>query len=150
MELPSTILVATDFSPQADIAVRYAVQLASALKSRCIIAHAYRAPILSLRASTAVTAGDILLEVELEARTKLEETRRAFQDVSPPVEWRLIQGDPRDAILELASAEQSNLIVLGTRGRGGAARLLLGSIAEYLVRHASCPVLVVPERPRAQ
>lgn len=148
MNSPRIIMVATDFSPQADFAVRYAVRLACALQARCIIAHAYRAPFLSLRSGEAVTADDILLQLEVEARTKLEEARTACRAVLPGVEWRLVHGDPRDALLQLASAENTDLVVVATHGRGGVARLLLGSVAEYIVRHATCAVLTIPAAQR--
>lgn len=148
MHPPGIIMAATDFSPEADFAVRYAVRLACALHARCIIAHAYRAPFLSLRSGPAVTADDILLQIELAARTKLEEARTSCRSMLPSVEWRLVHGDARDALLQLASAEHADLIVVGTHGRGGVARLLLGSVAEYVVRHASCAVLTIPATTR--
>ena len=144
MDIPRVILVATDFSSNADHTVRYAAHLACALRARCIIAHVYRAPLLSLREGSAVTAGDILLQIELEARTKLEQTRQAYRAILPELEWRLVHGDPRDALLQLASAEGADLLVVGTRGLGGVARLVLGSVAAYIVRHATCAVLAVP------
>lgn len=144
MDSPRIIMVATDFSSESDVAVRYAVRLACALHARCIIAHAYRAPFLNLRSGTAVTADDILLQIEVEARTKLEEARATCSSALTGVEWRLVHGDPRDALLQLASAEHADLLVLGTHGRGGMSRLLLGSVADYVVRHATCAVLTVP------
>jgi len=127
--------------------VSYAVHLARALGARCIIAHAYRAPLLSLREGTTVRVDDILLQLEVEARAKLEETRTAHRSILPALEWRVVHGDPRDAILLLAGAEAADLLVVGSRGLGGAARLLLGSVATYIVRHATCAVLTVPSTP---
>jgi nucleotide-binding universal stress UspA family protein len=144
MDAPHSIMVATDLSKPSEEVVRYAVRLACALQARCIIAHAYHAPFLSLKPSAAVMADDILLQVELEARSQLEALRIDCGALLPTVEWRLVRGDARDAILQLAAAEHVDLLVVGSRGRGGAAQLLLGSVASYVVRHASCPVMVVP------
>src|SRR2546422_1030776 len=54
------------------------------------------------------------------------------------------EGDPGDAILEAARAESADMIVLGSHGRGPIGRLLLGSVSQHVVRHATVPVVVVP------
>jgi nucleotide-binding universal stress UspA family protein len=58
---------------------------------------------------------------------------------------RLLTGDPASEIVNLAKSEQADLIVLGTHGRTGLARLLMGSTAEQVLRHAPCPVLAIKE-----
>lgn len=113
MDLPRIIMVGTDFSPHADVAVRYAVRLACALQARCIIAHAYHSS---------------PLRIEVEARAKLEELRSTYHAVLPTTEWRAVHGDPRDVLPQLASCEGVGRVVVGTHGRGGAARLLLCSV----------------------
>ena len=62
-------------------------------------------------------------------------------DPTVPYEHRLITGDPATAIARLAEEEQADLIVMGTHGRTGLTRLLMGSVAEAVVRRAPCPVL---------
>jgi nucleotide-binding universal stress UspA family protein len=62
-----------------------------------------------------------------------------------PVERRLLAGDPADAIIRLAESENIDLIVMGTHGRRGLSRLLMGSGAEAVVRAAPCPVLTVKQ-----
>ena len=60
-------------------------------------------------------------------------------------EHRLVMGDPATEIVRIAEEEQAELIVLGTHGRTGLSRILMGSVAEAVVRHAPCPVLIYRE-----
>jgi nucleotide-binding universal stress UspA family protein len=61
-----------------------------------------------------------------------------------PVRIDIVEGSPVDAILDRARQERADLIVMGTHGRTGLSRLLVGSVAEGVLRHAPCPVVVVP------
>jgi nucleotide-binding universal stress UspA family protein len=61
------------------------------------------------------------------------------------VERRLLAGDPAEAIIRLAQTEDVDMIVMGTHGRRGLTRLLMGSVAEAVVRAAPCPVLTVKQ-----
>jgi nucleotide-binding universal stress UspA family protein len=76
------------------------------------------------------------------------ELRRMLGNVVPtdhnvPFEHRLLVGEPATAIVEDAEKEGADLIVMGTHGRTGLSRLLMGSVAEAVVRRAKCPVLTV-------
>ena len=64
-------------------------------------------------------------------------------DADVPHEHRLLHGDPIGEIVRLAEQEHVDMIVMGTHGRTGLSRLLMGSVAEAVVRRADCPVLVV-------
>jgi nucleotide-binding universal stress UspA family protein len=68
-------------------------------------------------------------------------------DVSVPFTHRLTMGDPAGEIVRIAEDEGAEMIVLGTHGRTGVTRLLMGSVAEAVVRRAPCPVLVYRETP---
>jgi nucleotide-binding universal stress UspA family protein len=74
-------------------------------------------------------------------QARLERLKPASDQVR--VTHRLLRGDPAGEILKLADAETADLIVLGTHGRGGLGRLLMGSVAEAVLRKAPCPVLTV-------
>ena len=70
-----------------------------------------------------------------------------LQDVCPhdldiSFEHRLVMGDPASEIVRVAKEEHPELVVLGTHGRTGLSRILMGSVAEAVVRHAPCPVLI--------
>jgi nucleotide-binding universal stress UspA family protein len=69
------------------------------------------------------------------------------KDASVPFTHRLTMGDPAGEIVRIAEDEKADMIVLGTHGRTGVTRLLMGSVAEVVVRRAPCPVLVYRETP---
>lgn len=80
-----------------------------------------------------------------------EDLHRMLERVVPtdpnvPYEHRLLTGEPASAIVELAEQEQADLIVMGTHGRTGLTRLLMGSVAEAVVRRAPCPVLTFKQQ----
>jgi len=131
------ILFATDFSTASDAALPHAEALAKAAGSKLVIVHVQEPPL-------AYGGGELyygLPEPDSAAiAAMLERVKPA--DPGVPFEQRLAMGNPADEIVELARAEQASLIVLGTHGRTGVSRLLMGSVAELVVRRASCPVLV--------
>jgi nucleotide-binding universal stress UspA family protein len=118
------ILVATDFSDSADAAVDVAVRYARALRTRLHLLHIF----------TAEALGVTVLLAEAAAR--------AGPDI--PVIVAATGGDPAEEIVRYARGHSIDLIVVGTHGRTGVSRVLLGSVAERVVRSARCPVLVVP------
>jgi nucleotide-binding universal stress UspA family protein len=118
------ILVATDFSRNADAALAMAVQSARAFHAEIHLLHVFAS------ADTDVTP---LLE---------DAVAKARPDV--PVTTAAIGGDPAQEIVRYAARYPIDLIVMGTHGRTGLSRLLLGSVAERVLRSARCPVLVVP------
>jgi nucleotide-binding universal stress UspA family protein len=135
-----TILYATDFSTDARPAFEVACVLAGEGSGRLVILHVERAPLATLGGTTAVPP----LPNEYD-REKLWEQ---LKDIQPSragiaVEYRLLYGDPATVILEVAQEIGADLIVMGTHGRTGLRRLLMGSVAEPVVRTASCPVLTV-------
>jgi nucleotide-binding universal stress UspA family protein len=134
-----TILHPTDFSDRAGYAFRVACALARAGGARLVILHVAQ-PLWTLGGIQGVPP------VPLEyGREGLEELLRRLQPPDPAVavEHRLELGDPAAEILRAARECSCDLIVMGTHGRGGLGRLLMGSVAEAVVRQAPCPVLTV-------
>jgi nucleotide-binding universal stress UspA family protein len=123
------LLVATDFSPCADAALRYVSGLATGLSAQVCIMH----------------AADEGLADKI-AQRKLSMLVRQLQQHGRSAESRSAQGHPVEVILRLAEEWQADMIAVGTQGRRGLSRLLLGSVAESLLRRAGCPVLVVRNR----
>ena len=143
MTLPTNILVPTDFSETADRALDYATALAAKLGARIHVVHVIGIPSLGIPelglALTSVTI-DSLVRDHQAALDRLVDSRRNLATFSDVL---LRTGDPRDMILQAADEVHADLIVIGTHGRRGLARALLGSVAEEIVRTAPCPVVTV-------
>jgi nucleotide-binding universal stress UspA family protein len=133
---PRHILHPTDFSAHSKAAFEVA----------CSIARDSGAGLLVVHVIPPSISDDDLAECRREAyRARLQGELRAVKSVDPnlPVAYLLLDGDPARVIVETATAQGMDLIVLGTHGRTGLGRLLTGSVAEYVLRRAACPVLTV-------
>ena len=84
------------------------------------------------------------------ARTLVTRAVRTLRDVGLPAEARIVNGDPREELIELARRERSDLIVVGSHGRTGLTKLVLGSVSSHIVTHAPCTVVVVKQGIGAQ
>jgi nucleotide-binding universal stress UspA family protein len=140
------ILVPTDFSKHSDNALRYAVAFAEKFNAELLLLHvvqdlAWFVPEAVLAAGTMPTTP--IEEFAAAARTALD---RVVQGLNLPhlsIRPDVIEGVPFDAILRFAKSKDVDLIVMGTHGHTGLAHLLMGSVAEKVVRKAPCPVLTV-------
>jgi nucleotide-binding universal stress UspA family protein len=134
------ILVPTDGSPTADAAMAEAIELAGAFDAEINVLHV----IDSRQYDTSIESAVAPLEAEGEAYVeRLEETAA---DADVPVATAIRVGRPARLILEYADEHDVDLVVMGTRGRGGLQHRLLGSVTDYVVTHAAVPVHVVPTR----
>jgi universal stress protein A len=140
-----TIVVPYDFSQYAEYALTWAVQLAETWHAKIVLVQAV--PLLAdLSYPFGVTLLDIpRLDADLEtgAKLQLEDVATATRTPAVPIEIRVLRGDPTAEICQAAARESADLIIMGSHGRSGLAHVLLGSVAERVVRHAPCPVLVV-------
>lgn len=135
-----TILFPTDFSTASDAALVHAEALAKSTGARLLIVHVEEPPL-------AYGGGELyygLPEPDSERIQKMLDDVRP-KDPAVPFAHRLTMGDPAGEIVRLATDEQAEMIVLGTHGRTGMTRLLMGSVAESIVRRAPCPVLIYRE-----
>jgi nucleotide-binding universal stress UspA family protein len=135
------ILVPHDFSDTAQHALAYALDLAEKLGARVTIVHAYEV-VYGFPESVQLTT-EMLSAVQSAARTALEALVARTQRPGVVVDAVLRQGPAWSEIDEVAKEAHVDLIVMGTHGRRGIARALLGSVAEKVVRTAPCPVLTV-------
>jgi nucleotide-binding universal stress UspA family protein len=136
------IVVGTDGSPAATAAVMWAVDEADRRNAELVVVHAWDYPYSSELGSPEafdLTRVDAALVLE-DAVAKCRDRGRV------PVDGRLVNGAPAKAILE-ASAD-AELVVVGSRGRGGFRSLLFGSVAHTVAAHAACPVVVVRAVPQ--
>jgi universal stress protein A len=134
----ATILHPTDLSPRSETAFLFACSLARDHGGRVIVLHVAERPLVAPGSAMIHPPPGGVLEA-------IEEQVRGVKPPDPtvPVEYRLEEGDPVEEILRVARECHSDLIAMGTHGRTGLAHLLLGSVAEQVVRRATCPVLVV-------
>ncbi|MDX2130229.1 MAG: universal stress protein [Chloroherpetonaceae bacterium] len=85
-------------------------------------------------------------ELEAETERKIAQLAKKEVDAGYQVEWVVYQGMPEESIIEHAAKHNVDLIIMGSHGRRGLKRLLMGSVAESVVRRAQCPVMVVKEK----
>lgn len=141
------IVVAVDFSEHSKEALGVAVDLACRYRSSLTLVHVYEPAVYALPDGsilfTAAQFERLMGELERYLATSKEE---AIKLGARTVDTRLLQGFAAGEIVAYAKATESDLIVLGTHGRRGAQHLLLGSVAERVVRTAACPVLTVRAR----
>lgn len=138
------IVFPTDFSTASDAGLNRAAQLAKQSGAKLIVIHVAEPPL-------AYGGGELYYGVpepnEQALADMLSKVKPADADV--PCEHRLVRGDPATEIVRLAEEVQASMIVMGTHGRTGVLRLLMGSVAEVVVRRAPCPVLIFKPEAKA-
>ena len=136
------ILHPTDFSPRSEQALQLACALARDAGARLIVLHVLERPLIVYGGvALAPPAPRPSEEERRQRREQLQQVRPA--DPAIAVEHRLEEGDPATAIVQVAQETGCDLIVMGTHGRTGLGRLLMGSVAEKVLRDAPCLVLTV-------
>ena len=143
------IVVPTDFSPASDAAVAAAVELAARLGHDIVLLHAFTPPIYPLLDGAVIPTAEHVADLVTQADRQLDAlcARYAHKDVT--IEPKLVQGAAAEEILRYAEEQRCGLIIMGTHGRSGMRRLVLGSIAEEVVRKATVPVLTIREDHKA-
>ena len=145
------IMVPTDFSPASDVALEYARALAGEFSASIDLVHVFDDPFTS---GAFVGDGTVMMPLELRAslenwaREQLAERHARHANALPGSSTVLLMGAPARRIVEHANETGADLIVMGTHGRSGLGHLLLGSVAERVVRTAACPVLTTRGVPR--
>jgi nucleotide-binding universal stress UspA family protein len=140
-----TILVPTDFSEASETAVKYAKALAEAFGSSIHVVHVLEDLLAHAWAAEVYVASmpSLREEIEKEATARLGAMATDEERQRLNVTTALVAGNPFLEIIRYARAHGVDLIVIGTHGRGPIAHMLLGSVAEKVVRKAPCPVLTV-------
>jgi nucleotide-binding universal stress UspA family protein len=135
-----TILHPTDFSQSASEALRIACSLASQHAAKLILLHVAQRPVSSVAGMSVPPPPPPTVDWS-GLRAELHALVEGIKNVS--VETRLLEGEPASSIVDLARDVGADLIVIGSHGRTGLSRVLMGSVAEHVVRKAGCPVLTV-------
>ena len=133
-----TILHPTDFSARAKSAFDLACAVARDYDARLVVVHVKPPRMMGGEVHALITTPE---EVDRELRGELDKLQP--QDASIKIERVLKEGDAGTQILRMAKEISSDVIVMGTHGRTGLSRLLMGSVAEAVSRKAHCPVLTV-------
>ena len=138
------ILLPVDFSTAGEAALQMATMLARDSGATLIVLHVEEPPM-------AYGGGELYYGL---VEPDQKELMRMLHAVKPadhtiPVVYRLVTGDPATAVVQAAEEEGADFIVVGSHGRTGLGRLLMGSVAEAIVRKAQCPVVTVkaPHKP---
>lgn len=138
------ILTATDFSRHSQVALQYAAAFAKAFHAEVYLCHVLETPDF-LSNFPPVSEGYFPPNLgELQEKHARVQCEQVLASVGlSQAQVLLLHGRPYHEIVQAAREEEIDLIILGTHGRGAVAHMLLGSIAERVVRTASCPVLTV-------
>jgi nucleotide-binding universal stress UspA family protein len=140
------IILALDHSENSSEALRWVRRVEWPAGSRVIVMSAVAATLLPVSDAFAPEpeiASAIHDQQVKVSRTLVQRAVRTLRDVGLPAEAQVLNGDPREEILELARRERADLIVVGSRGRTGLTKLVLGSVSSHVVTHAPCTVTVV-------
>jgi universal stress protein A len=136
-----TILCPTDFSEESFRAIEYGLRFAKAADGTLLLAHVIHVPSGELSQPD----GHVLTFEQAKQRTLtlLEELRQKRLQNYPKCELLVDIGDPHDVLIGIAAQRKVDLIIIATHGRSGFEHLVMGSVAEKIIRHAPCPLFVV-------
>jgi nucleotide-binding universal stress UspA family protein len=140
------MVVGTDGSDTASEAVRQATELAERLGAKVHLVSAYEpVPEGRLREERQQVPGDLqwMVNPREDVSDTLAAAAQGLQDAGVEVETHAREGDPADAILDVAEDQHADLIVVGNKGMTGAKRFLLGSVPNKVSHHAPCSVMII-------
>ena len=146
------IILGVDDSPFSHAAVDTVATMKWPADTRIVVLSVARVPVgtYAMVDMPAVGTGtdwvDEQVKFHEEVAARIE---RRLREAGLETEGRVAQGDPREALVHVAESERADLVVVGSHGRSGLTKLLLGSVASYVVTHAPCSVLVVKSPGRA-
>ena len=145
------ILLATDLEPESDLAETWAVDLAKSLGAQLVIVSVIDPGELSRDAAGVPARArparaprwDQIRDVRQQAAQRLVERSR---EAGVPATFMVWTGEPGESIVAAAAAEEADLVVVGSHGRGRIGRIMMGSVSDHVARHAASPVLVVRQQ----
>lgn len=142
------ILIGIDDSPCSRAAMGFVRKSPWAAKAQFIVLSAVRPPVLAyseIYVPPAATVEELVQEQKVAHQELVSGAERELREAGLASEARVLVGDPREAIVDTAREEGVDLVVVGSHGRSGISKLLMGSVASHVVTHAPCSVLVVKE-----
>ncbi|HVO27431.1 MAG TPA: universal stress protein [Candidatus Margulisiibacteriota bacterium] len=137
------ILLPIDFSEHCDRAAEYAAWFARSSGGMIHLVHVIVNPADPIYEPGEVVSWDLVEHSEKKARSFLEAIGDRCLPTECAREYHIVEGDPYEKLAEAVEQIKPDLVVMSSHGRGTLATLLMGSVAERMVRHAPCPVFVV-------
>ncbi len=138
------ILCPIDFSRTSERAADYAVGLARQLGSSVHFVHAWEMPVYGLPDRGLILGAEDVVQITDAIQKQMDACLTRHAEVDMALQARIVQGSPAREIVRVATELGAELIVMGTHGRRGVEHMLLGSVAERVVRTSTVPVLTVP------
>ena len=135
-----TVLCPTDFSDTSYRAVDYGLRFARNASGTLILTHVIHVPAGDLYGRDHMLSFD---EATRAVEQRLADLVRTRLEGYPKCQLRVAIGDPAEEIIKIAKDTRADLIITSTHGRSGLVHLVIGSVAEKIIRHAPCPVFVV-------
>jgi nucleotide-binding universal stress UspA family protein len=137
------ILAPIAFDASSSDSLDYAIQLANQLGAAVCVLHVYPIPIYGFPDGTLITSAEVAAKLSEVAQMHLDDAVKSRQGRGVELSSILLTGNPWEEVVKVAKSEKVDLVVMGTHGRRGMSRALLGSVAERVLRESSVPVLVV-------
>lgn len=146
------ILVPVDFSEPSNHSLVYAMDFAQQIGAQITLVHVIERPVYYPNTGLYYPGAETFEQINKAADQAVARICKQTKLVKPLLRKVIVKiGEPYRTIVNVAQSQKADLIILSTQGHTGVARVLLGSTAERVVRHASCPVLVVrPEKSSAK
>jgi nucleotide-binding universal stress UspA family protein len=137
------ILVPLDFSPEANLALGYTIPLAQTFHARLTLLHVMVHSMPPSAAAAAVALPySYLQDIEEQVQQMMDASRQRVRDAGLEADVVIVHGVPFQHIVDVARHQHVDLIVMGSHGLTGLERVLMGGVAEKVVRLAPCPVLI--------
>ncbi len=137
------ILVPFDFSEYSEKAFTWALAMAERWRARLLLLHVVPQPSYPSMVMGTFNVAEFETGLKADAEVRAKEFLGRTGSKTVQIDARFVIGEPFNDICRIAEEERADLIVMGSHGRTGLSHVLLGSVAERVVRHAPCPVLVV-------
>jgi nucleotide-binding universal stress UspA family protein len=145
-----TILLATDGSAASESASEQAIDLAVQVQARLLVVSVL---VSARQPSESAVAGGPASSVDTDSRDSITARAQGIvqraRAAGANATFLVWDGDAGEAIVAASQSEDADLIVVGSHGRSGVSRFFIGSVSDYVVRHAHCPVMVVRGKPDA-
>jgi nucleotide-binding universal stress UspA family protein len=143
------LVVGVDGSDGAAYALEWVIPVARDLDAEVIVVHAMERPLFPAGGLRAFPTSPAWEDAWREWRKEVEETFvrdwcAPIRESGVPYRAELLEGDPAQTLLEVADREAADMIVVGSRGRGGIAKLMLGSVSHALTNQSGRPIVVIP------